>query len=652
MNRILVIDDDAGNRLIVKSRLSDLGYEVITTETGASGLMEVRGVKLDLVLVASSIDTGISSMEICRRLKAMPDSSQVPVVLYSNQAPNPEEMGRAFAAGCDGFVNKQEMPVLDQIVRVHLKHKATVDEFIEQNQMLDQQYKRLRDGGQEQTKEPTESAAPLEGETRALLRELATSKTDGLLLVDGDGFVRHCDRGACEFFGSRIEGKNLGSLAPATGLEAFVRDARTETRDGFRFDLTPLGGRSARCLLASVIPLVSDSSGSSAGMGGMKVVLLTDAERRRAAAQFLNVEDPAPHRRQLGPLLDAAREMYALETLVGQSEGTDAVRRIVKTACSGRQPALLVGPSGAGKTHIARTIHFNSGVTGSLIEISCAGMDSAVIERELFGSREGGKEQPGLIHYAADGTLFLEEVGALSMEIQDRLRALIETGRFHRQGTEVMEDSHARLVCGSTRPLTELVRAKEFKRNLAELLNGQAVELLPLSERSQDIVPLAIRFISRYGPIHGVHEITDEALGYLDCYSWPGNVGELESTMRASCLNATEGTLGVEALPQVVREAAGELPVHDLTPMARRETPPAHSVLPGAAVGSPSAALRHPRQHEWDISLDDPISLDHYEMKCLLRALDDVEGDKLAAARLLKVGKSTLYRKLKRFGIK
>ena len=651
MNRILVIDDDAGNRLIVKSRLSDLGYEVITTETGASGLMEVRGAPLDLILVAASIDTGISSMEICRRLKAMPESSQVPVVLYSNQAPNPEEMGRAFAAGCDGFVNKKEMPVLDQIVRVHLKHKATVDEFIEQNQMLDQQYKRLRNG-QEKTNDQAEASASLESEARALLRELATSKTDGLLLVDSDGFVRHCDRGACEFFGSRIEGKNLGSLAPATGLEAFVRDARTETRGGFRFDLTPLGGRSARCLLASVIPLVSDSSGNASARGGMKIVLLTDAERRRLSAQFLGVEDPAPHRRQLGPLLDAAREMYALETLVGQSEGTDAVRRVVTSACSGHEPVLLVGPSGAGKPHVARTIHFNSGVTGSLIEMCCAGMDSEVIARELFGSRDGEKELPGLLHYSADGTLFLEEVGTLPMEVQDRLRDLIETGRFHREGTEVMEESHARLICGTSQPLVEFVRAKEFKRNLAERLNGLVVELLPLSERSQDIVPLAHRFISRYGPIHGVHEITNEALGYLDCYSWPGNVGELESTMRASCLQATEGTLGVEALPQVVREAAGELPAHDLTPMARRESPPAHSILPGAAVGSTSASMRYPRQHAWDISLEDPSSLDHYEMKCLLRALDDVEGDKLAAARLLKVGKSTLYRKLKRFGIK
>ena len=156
MNRILVIDDDAGNRLIVKSRLSDLGHEVITTETGASGLMEVRSAPLDLVLVAATIDTGISSVDICRRLKAMPESAQVPVLLYSNQTPNAEEMNRAFEAGCDGFVNKAEMPVLDQLVKVHLKNKSIIAELIEQNQMLDQQYRRLRDGQEK-------PAAPGEG---------------------------------------------------------------------------------------------------------------------------------------------------------------------------------------------------------------------------------------------------------------------------------------------------------------------------------------------------------------------------------------------------------------------------------------------------------------------------------------------------------
>ena len=651
MNRILVIDDDAGNRLIVKSRLSDLGHEVITTETGASGLIEVRSAPLDLVLVAASIDTGISSTEICRRLKTMPESSQVPVVLYSNQSPNPEEMNRAFEAGCDGFVNKAEMSVLDQLVKVHLKHKATVAELIEQNQMLDQQYKRLRDG-QEKPSGPSESAESMEGETRALLREMATGKVDGLLLVDGDGFVRHCDRGACEFFGSRAEGKNLGSLAPATGLEAFVRDSRTEMREGFRFDLTPLSGRSARCLFAAVIPLVSDSTSTSGVLTGLKVVLLRDSERRRLAAEFLGITDTMPHRLQLGPLLDAAREMYAIETLVGESDATKEVRRTVEGACKGREPVLISGPSGAGKTHVARTIHYNSGVTGSLIEANCAGMAPETIERELFGARVEGSEEPGLVHYAADGTLYLEEVGALPKELQVRLRDAIETGRTHRQGTEVAEDFRVRLICSTSCSPQELIRAGEFRKDLAELLKGSEVQLLPLSERAGDIVPLTMRFISRYGPIHGINEITDEALGFLDCHTWPENVGELELTMRASCMKGTEGTLGVEALPQVVREAAGELPAHDLMPMARPEPTPTHSIRPGAAVGSAGALLRHPRQNAWDISLEDPISLDHYEMKCLLRALDDVEGDKLAAARLLKVGKSTLYRKLKRFGIR
>jgi two-component system response regulator HydG len=404
--------------------------------------------------------------------------------------------------------------------------------------------------------------------------------------------------------------------------------------------------------LAAVIPLVSDSTLASGALAGLKVVLLRDAERRRLAASFLGITDSMPHRLQLGPLMDAAREMYAMETLVGQSDATKAVRRAVSGACKSSEPILLNGPVGSGKTHVARTIHYNSRVTGSLIEVNCAGMDPESVEREIFGVRSGGSEEPGLIHYAADGTLYLEEIGALSKGLQVRLREAVETGKTHRQGTEVTEDFRARLICGTSQKLSELVRSGEIKKDFAEMLKGSDISLLPLTERSQDIVPLAIRFISRYGPIHGVHEITDEALGFLDCHSWPGNVGELESTMRASCMKASEGTLGVEALPQVVREAAGELPAHDLMPMARPEPAPTYSVLPGAAVGSAGALLRHPRQNAWDISLEDPISLDHYEMKCLLRALDDVEGDKLAAARLLRVGKSTLYRKLKRFGIR
>src|SRR5690606_5913421 len=101
MSRILVIDDDPGNRLIVRSRLSDLGYEVLTEESGANGLVEARSAKVDLLMVAAGIGPGIDATEVCRRLKGIPETSGIPLIIYSNLPANPEELARAYDAGCD-----------------------------------------------------------------------------------------------------------------------------------------------------------------------------------------------------------------------------------------------------------------------------------------------------------------------------------------------------------------------------------------------------------------------------------------------------------------------------------------------------------------------------------------------------------------------
>jgi len=255
MSRILIIDDDPGNRLIVKSRLTDLGYEVLVAESGATGLVEARNCGAGLFLVSASLGSGIDAVEVCRRLKAIPETTAVHVLIYSNLPVSPEELARAYGAGCDAFVPKLEMPALDHVVRVQLRNKAIQEDLAEQNRVLDQHNRRLREESQRTS--DREVSRVESGEAALVLRELAANRPNGVLLVDADGFVRQADRGACEVFGNRIEGKNLGFLAPASGLEAFVRDARSEARDGFRFDISALGGRAARSLTASVIPLVT-----------------------------------------------------------------------------------------------------------------------------------------------------------------------------------------------------------------------------------------------------------------------------------------------------------------------------------------------------------------------------------------------------------
>ncbi len=648
MSRILVIDDDAGNRLIIKSRLSDLGYEVVLAETGAGGLVEARNVAMDLFLVAAGLGSGIDAVDVCRRLKALPETGSIPVVIYSSLPANPEELARAYDAGCEAFVPKNEMTALDQIVRVQLRNKSIVEDLSEQNRVLDQHNRRLREESQRDA--DREQSRGQSGEHSLVLRELAANRPDGVLLVDGEGFVRTADRGACEIFGNRIERKNLGSLAPASGLEAFVRDARYEARDGFRFDLNAIGGRSARSLTASVIPLLGDSD---ANHGVYKIVLLLDAAKRKIAAEMLRVNEPGVPRQQMGAMLDAAREHYCRELLVGESPSMRRAHEVIEAFARRRKPVLLVGERGVGKTRIARTAHYAGPFTGPFLQFSCSGVNEESLERELFGYVKGAFEdaladRPGMLHLAADGTIYLEDIGELSPELQKRLLDVIETGVLRRVGSERKEKVEIGLVASSREPLQGRVKEGTFAKKLLACFDENTVEVQPLTERQEDVIALAGLYVTHYGRSFGVRMIDEDAVEVLLNYGWGGNVSELEDAIREACTRADDGTISPGHLPQALLDESEGLPAHVVTPSPRRnQTQTIGGVTPMPTGGGASPR----RRNSWDIGDDDPISLDFYEKKALLRALDHVGGDKLAAARLLKVGKSTLYRKLKRFEI-
>ncbi|MDP6538898.1 MAG: sigma 54-interacting transcriptional regulator [Planctomycetota bacterium] len=649
MSRILVIDDDASNRLIIKSRLCDLGFDVALAESGAAGLVEARENAWDLLMVAAGLGAGIDSHEVTRRLKIIPETAKAPILAYSTGSVSTEDLVRSYEAGCHSFVGKHEMPALDQIVRVLLRGKSALDDLTEQNLVLDRQNRRLQE--EEQQQADRETSLLDRGEHSLAVRELAASRPDGMLLVDPEGFVRYADRGARDFFGNRVEGRNLGSMAPASGLEAFVRDARTEAREGFRFDLSAIGGRTARSLTASVIPLVS---GSGDGETDLKAVLLLDAGRRRIAAEILRIQEAGIPRQQLGALLDAARRIYRPASLVGGSACMSEARESVMRSCAERRPVLCCGADGVGKTHIARTLHYGGELGGPFLAVSCTALEPESLERELFGYVEGAFEgaagdRPGLFQRAAGGTVMLEEIGELAKALQERMVRLFEDGMVTRVGSDQPEPVDVRVVasCGGSAAGTAIQEA--LLPALWDQFSACVVELAPLSERREDVAALATHFVNLYGAGQGVCGLTDDALEALGLHDWPGNVAELEDCILRACEACDGGLLSATHLPSSVRDSCAGLPVCDLIPAA----PSQRGVAGGSSetlAGAPRSRLG--RGRDWDITDEDPISLDHYEMKALMRALDAVGGDKLAAARLLKVGKSTLYRKLKRFDLK
>ncbi len=663
MGRLLVIDEDSGRRLILRSRLSEAGYEIVVAENGARGLIEARNGAFDVILVNARLATGVDGCEVCRRLKAIPERVLVPVVIYVDDTSSGEEMVRAHEAGCDAFVARPDLPALEHVLRGLGRQRARLEELHSIVQALtaakagaiapsevrgaDRPARRGALG------ERGDGDAALSAEQVAALRELAGGRPDGVLVVDAEGLVRHADRGACELLGSRVEGSHLGSLIPASGLEAFVRDARVEVREGLRFDLPARRGRPARPMTAVVVPLLAQARD-----GGLplRVVELHDGLRRRIAGEVLRVHEPSISRAEAAPIVEAAREVYRPCGLLGTSAVAAKLRGEAARAATHHEPVLLRGERGTGRGRVARTIHWSGTSTGPLIEVRCGAHTEEHLEEELFGTARTASsiERPGHFHVAHDGTLILEEIGELSPALQARILRFLETGLVERRGAQRGERLEVRLIASSSTVLEGAVAEGRFRADLLERLSRNEIDLPRLVDRLGDLEEIALSFVARFGGGRGIESIGAAALAAMQAHPWPGNLAELESCLERACARARAPAVALDDLPRTIRDHAAPGIRDEITPRpAPRNEPvagthavpglPAHEITPMPRTSSAPAP--------WDIPAHEPVSLELYEKHALLRAIAQCDGNKLAAAHMLKLGKSTMYRKLKRYGI-
>lgn len=659
MSRILVIDDDSGHRLVLKSRLTESGHEVVLIETGAQGIAEARVHPYDAFLVATRLGKGVDGYEVCRRLKAIPERAHVPVILFNDGAALPDEPTRAFEAGADAHVTKPDLPALDLVLRVHLRSKRRLEELSREVTALHEHARKLA------LHEPRAQAADgehaprdMNGDHSAVLREIAAGKPDGLVLVDSEGTVRFADRGASELLGGRLEGMHLGNLAPSSGLEAFARDARIEPREGFRFDLPARKGRMPRSVHAVVIPLLVQPTPE---LNALRVVIFQDAGKRRLAAELLKLPEPSIPRAELGALVEAAREVFRPESLVGVSTATQALRADVTAAARHDEPVLLRGDRSSGLVRVARILHFSGSSTGAFIHVRCSSQSPEILELELFGCIKGSTpraqhDRPGAFQLAQDGTLFLEDIGELPPELQARVQRFLESGSVQRKGAQRPERIDLRLIASTNEPLENAVSDGRFSRELFGRLSAHMLRVLPLTQRREDIEPLARQLLARFGAQRRVSAIDADVFELLRRHDWPGSVSELEDAIESACALATDGVVQLEHLPRPLRDARARFPADELIPTRRapaRSLEGTHAVSDLASheiVPRGAAPVQRPTFVP-ESTNGEPVSLDSYEKKALQRAIEETGGDKLAAAKLLGVGKSTLYRKLKYHGI-
>ncbi|MBI1740315.1 MAG: sigma-54-dependent Fis family transcriptional regulator [Acidobacteriales bacterium] len=318
-------------------------------------------------------------------------------------------------------------------------------------------------------------------------------------------------------------------------------------------------------------------------------------------------------------LRETIKSRQGFGNIIGRAPEMEKLYRIIAKAGQSTHPVLILGESGTGKELVAKAIHFNGPHrTKPFIPVDCGSLVPTLIESELFGHVRGaftGATHPkdGLLAIAEGGTVFLDEIGELSVDLQAKLLRAIQEKEIRPVGSVRRIPINVRILAATNRDLEQGVAQGTFRRDLYFRLNVLTLRIPPLRERRQDIPLLVAHVLERLGRDTGTERtISDEALKILLNYDWPGNVRELENCLERACALSSADEIQVRDLPTRVYSAPAEL----------------------IGLNQPSNGI---------------VPIAELEKQTILNALAQVNGDKMLAARLLGIGKTTLYRKLKEY---
>ncbi|HZQ18819.1 MAG TPA: sigma-54 dependent transcriptional regulator [Terriglobales bacterium] len=320
------------------------------------------------------------------------------------------------------------------------------------------------------------------------------------------------------------------------------------------------------------------------------------------------------------------RECTSAETqlhgIVGTSPKIQDVLRMIARLKDTRTPVLIAGESGTGKELVARAIHFRGSFADRpFVAVDCGSLVPTLIESELFGHEKGAftgamRSKPGLLQSANGGTIFLDEIGELPLEMQAKLLRFLQEKEVRPVGSNNHFKVDVRVIAATNRDLDAEYRAGRFRKDLYFRLNVVTVQLPPLRERRSDTAMLAHWFLDRYAKGADA-QITGAAMKCLLQYDWPGNVRELENCIERAVALGDGKTIDISDLPPTIFSASPAVE---------------NTLLPAQA---PLSAT----------------DLEEIERVTIQRVFQQVRGDKVVAGKMLGISRATLYRKLKRYNI-
>jgi DNA-binding NtrC family response regulator len=319
---------------------------------------------------------------------------------------------------------------------------------------------------------------------------------------------------------------------------------------------------------------------------------------------------------------------------LGRSPQITRIRMQIERLGPRRSPVLIQGESGTGKEVAARSL-FNAAPRGQFVPIDCASLVSTMMESELFGHVRGAftgafEAKRGLLETAHGGTAFFDEIGELPLELQVKLLRVLQESELRPVGSLHRIRFDVRIIAATNRDLVKEVAAGRFREDLFHRINVVRLTLPPLRERKEDIPPLVEGFLAATGKRYALSFEASEAMMK---YDWPGNVRELKNCLERMIAFNSGLLLHSADLPTAI--------TNDVR--ARRGN--------GFVTAAAANAGPHPGQGASSQASHHIVPLQEVERRAIRQALDHTRGDRTAAAQLLGIGRTTLYRKLKEYAL-
>lgn len=439
--------------------------------------------------------------------------------------------------------------------------------------------------------------------------ETIFSEFDGALIIDEQGIIRiFTDYYAKETGLSKkaVLGKRIDEVFPNTRMLEVLESGRPIIAD-----LWELNGKAQ---IVSRVPITAN--GQIIGAAGFNIFrYLEEAQgfARRITDMFSELKY---YKEEIKKVLSVK---YTMASIIGGSKAINEVKERIKLVAPSNMPVFIYGETGTGKELIAHALHFESVRREyPFIKVNCASIPENLVESELFGYEEGSftgarsKGKPGKFELAHKGSIFLDEIGDLSLISQAKLLRVLQEKEIERIGSTTSIHIDVRIISATNQSLANLVRKGMFRKDLLFRLDVFPIYIPPLRERLEDIPPLVEYFINQNNFESGfkIKGITSEAMIILTNYHWPGNIRELNSVIERACIDAREGYIRPENL------------------------------------------LRFTNRHT---TSDTQVNLKEVKEKAekaaILKVLQITNENRSEAANILGISRSTLYAKLKQHDI-